>query len=389
MGGASDEGSQLDAPTASALRHAGPVAEHRAVAVLKSPHFGRHRDQHGGLPYRMDLLEAAGFEPTWTDAHLEGRAANGAPGRLIARTERLATPWAQAWLARDLRRRAEVTMAIFESEGHGVAAARRVRRALRRPAGPPLVIIACWLADLARSGTPRRRRLYRWLYGGVDRVVVFSPNQAATLTSLLGIDPSRIAVVRFGVDLDELDTITTADDGGVVAAGRDRGRDWRTLAAAATGSGWTVDLITRPSQTAGLDLPPEVTLAGVLDRRGYLERLGAASVVVVPTEIREYPTGQTVLLEAMALGKACVVTDTPAMASYVDDGRTAVLVPPHDPVALRTAVDALLADPDRRRAIGDAARADSGLHGGAEAMWAHVAEVLEDALTDSATRTAH
>ncbi|MFN8050226.1 MAG: glycosyltransferase family 4 protein [Acidimicrobiales bacterium] len=349
----------------------------RSVFVLKSQRYGSSLRP---LPYRIDLLGDAGYDVGWTDEHLSGPLTTGRLGRLAARTEALATPWRQALASRRRRRDADVTLAIFESEGHGVAAAGRLARLPFRSTRRPLVIVACWLADLARSGSPRRRKLYRWLYRGVDEVVVFSGNQADTLSSLLDIDRSKIAVVHFGVDLDELAAVPTGDSGRVVAAGRDLGRDWATLAEAARSSGWDVDLITRPAQIAGLDLPPEIHVAGVLDRAGYLEHLATAAVVVIPTEVREYPTGQTVLLEAMALGRACVVTDTPAMAEYVEHDRTVLLVPPHDPTALREAVDALLADPGRRRRLGDEAKRSANASGGAAAMWRDVAAVLDRAV---------
>lgn len=355
-------------------RHEGS-AVHRNVVVLGSQDYTAHAAAHGGeLPYRIDLLADSGIGVRWTDGHLRGALGRGRTGRWVRRSEALLTPWAQAWASRRHRRDADAVLAIFESEGHGLAA----RRLLPWGAASrtPLVIVACWLADLLRSGGRVRRAVYRRLYRRVDRVVVFSANQRATLAQLGGIDPARIEVVRFGVDLDELSAVPTTDGGAVVAAGRDLGRDWTTLAVAADGTGWTVELITRASQLAGLDLPDEVIPLGMVDRPDYLRRLAAATVVAIPTEVREYPTGQTVLLEAMALGKACVVTDTPAMREYVEDGRTGVLVAPHDPAALRAAVARLLDDPDERRRIGDAARSASAAGGGAAAMWRRIGQVV-------------
>lgn len=352
-------------------------ADPTPIVVLGSQDYSAYAAaHHGELPYRIDTLARVGFEVRWTDRHLRGPLGRGVVGRAVRRSEALLTPWAQTWTSRRARRDAAAVVAIFESEGHGLAARRLLGRG--RAADRPLIIVACWLADLLRTGGAGRRRLYGRLYRKVDRVVVFSSNQADTLARLAGIDPARVVVVRFGVDLDELVGVPTRDAGTVVAAGRDLGRDWPTLLAAAAGSGWDVELITRPSQIAGLDLPPEVRTLGTLDRAGYLEHLAAAAVVAIPTEVREYPTGQTVLLEAMALGKACVVTDTPAMREYVEDGRTGVLVAPHDPDALRRAVDRLLADPDERRRLGEQARADVTAHGGATAMWARIGSVIDD-----------
>jgi len=305
----------------------------------------------------------------WCDLDHRGRGA-----RLVSRIESVGVPFRQAWATRHQRRDAVAVVAMFESEAHGLALWRRLTGRRR----PPLVVIACWLTDLVVD-SPARRRVYRQLYRSVDAVVVFSSNQVPILVELLGLDPRRIVVVPFGIDLDELSSIDVSEVADVVAIGRDLGRDWATLAAAAAGTGWHVDLVTRPHQVASLRLPPEVQMQEPVDRNGYLALLASASVVVVPTEVRQYPTGQTVLLEAMALGKACIVTDTPAMREYVADGETAVLVPPHDPIALRAAVDELRRDPQRRHRIAQAARRAERDRGGAAAMWAQVASVIDAA----------
>lgn len=336
------------------------------VALLTSQDMSDGRRADGTLPYRLDQLRTHGLRLGWAELHTS-------PGtmRVLRRVEAALTPFAQAVAGRRVRRDAAVTIAMFESEGHGLAAWRLLRRR-----GAPLVVIACWLADLAVDGGPGRRRIYRLLYRNVDQVIVFSTNQVDTLERLLGIDRHKVLAVRFGIDLDELAEVTATDGDDVVAVGRDLGRDWATLFEAARGTGWDVQLVTRPRQVEHLDLPAEVTLHGRLERDDYLELLAGAGVVVVPTEVREYPTGQTVLLEAMAMGKACVVSDTPAMREYVEHGVTALLVPPHDPLALRGAVDRLRADPALRQALGEAARSQELAAGGSATMWAEVAAGL-------------
>ena len=334
--------------------------------VLKSTAFGPVGS--APLPYRIDLLRDDGFDLTWTDRHREGWFARPRPTRWIGRLEALTTPMLQTLLGAGQLRRAEVAIAVFESEGHGLALLRGV---LGR--GPRLVVVSCWLADLASSSSDRRRRLYRRLYRNVDLVTVFSENQVDTLTSRLGIDPERILVVPFGIDLDELASVRTSENGRVAAAGRDLGRDWSTLAAAAAGTTWPIDLVTRPKQAAGLELPDGSCVHGYVERPRYLELLAGASVIVVPTHVLQYPTGQTVLLEAMALGKACVVTDTPAMRDYVVDDETALLVPASDPPALRAAVDRLLADDELRARLGAGARRAAVERFGAAQMWHTIA----------------
>ncbi len=83
--------------------------------------------------------------------------------------------------------------------------------------------------------------------------------------------------------------------------------------------------------------------------------LGAAHLVVLPSY---YGEGlPKVLLEAAACGRAVVTTDHPGCRDAVVLGETGLLVPPRDPAALAGAIGALLADPERRRSMGQSARA--------------------------------
>ena len=60
--------------------------------------------------------------------------------------------------------------------------------------------------------------------------------------------------------------------------------------------------------------------------------------------------------EAMAMEKAVVVTDVPALREMVRDGETGRIVPSQDPQALADVIDDLLDDPRERQRLGAAAR---------------------------------
>ena len=64
-----------------------------------------------------------------------------------------------------------------------------------------------------------------------------------------------------------------------------------------------------------------------------------------------------VLIEAAASGLPIVATDVSGSRYAVHDGVSGLVVPPRDPLALANALASLLADPDRRRAMGRRARA--------------------------------
>jgi glycosyltransferase involved in cell wall biosynthesis len=101
------------------------------------------------------------------------------------------------------------------------------------------------------------------------------------------------------------------------------------------------------------DLAGHVVLTGA--RRDVPACIDAMDVVI-HASVRREPFGR-VLIEAMALGRPLIAPREGGPRVIVADGETGLLVPPRDPDALAEAIDRLLADPERRAAMGRAARA--------------------------------
>lgn len=92
--------------------------------------------------------------------------------------------------------------------------------------------------------------------------------------------------------------------------------------------------------------------------RTELRELYARSrFVIVPLEASDTDNGVTVILEAMAMGKAVICSRTRGQVDVIQDGVTGLFVPVGDPLALRKAILDLWRDPDRASAMGRAARA--------------------------------
>jgi glycosyltransferase involved in cell wall biosynthesis len=82
--------------------------------------------------------------------------------------------------------------------------------------------------------------------------------------------------------------------------------------------------------------------------------LAAADAFVLPSRREGQPLA---LLEAMAAGRPIVATAVPGVDELVEDGATALLVPPDDPAALAGALCRLRDDPSLRLSLGRAAAA--------------------------------
>jgi glycosyltransferase involved in cell wall biosynthesis len=86
------------------------------------------------------------------------------------------------------------------------------------------------------------------------------------------------------------------------------------------------------------------------------------------------------LLEAMAARRPVVATAVGGMREVVDDERTGLLVPPHDPDALGRAILGLLGDPARARRLAEAGRTWVTREFDARAMVARLERLYEERL---------
>ena len=113
----------------------------------------------------------------------------------------------------------------------------------------------------------------------------------------------------------------------------------------------------------------------MLPKTEVIQFLTHAAVFAIPS-IYE-PLG-IVNLEAMACGTAVAGSRTGGIPEVVADGETGLLVPPDDPQALAEALNALLRDPARARAMGQAGRKRAIAEFGWPAIAAQTAELYAE-----------
>lgn len=167
----------------------------------------------------------------------------------------------------------------------------------------------------------------------------------------------QVRFVPWPYTLSEAEVRLNPTDTGRVFAGGNSLRDYGPLLEAAHSIPAPVDVATNTLTEAQLTALADNVQAASVPRHVFDAMMLGASVVVVPLQARaDRSSGQTTYVNAMARGKAIVITDTPGVRDYIEDGHTGRIVPPDDPGALAAAVRELLDDPEERARIGARAR---------------------------------
>jgi glycosyltransferase involved in cell wall biosynthesis len=269
--------------------------------------------------------------------------------------------------------RARVVISTVDSCGLPLALLKRARL-LRRP----LIYISQGLSDRIGAYGPDRwlARRYRRLLLGVEQLVTLSAGARSGLAAWLGVPDERVRVLPFGTDCEFWRNTAPAEsvETRIVSVGSDAGRDYATLLAAA--GDLPVHIIT--AQRLPLDGHPSVVRSTRHAPRELRDIYSSARFVVIPLHDRSQPSGQSAALQAMACGKAVIVTRTRGWwgEAYLRDGEHCVLVPPGDADAVRRAMQRLWSDPAACRRIGANAREVVVEHFGEPRMVAALSELI-------------
>ena len=210
--------------------------------------------------------------------------------------------------------------------------------------------------------TPAKRLVFRWLKPNrrMDRILVHSPNQLVPAHEELAALIPLLRVVPYGIDTDFWSPQPVPEEEGlVVSAGREH-RDYDSLLRARP-SGARLFIADHSFHSPDArrrdpDLWPDNVERRALGRIDLRRKYAQAAVVVVPVIDTPFPFGITTVLEGMSMAKPVVVSDTDGLHGVVENGRTGIVVSPGDVNGLRSAIASLLADPQKRRQMGEQAR---------------------------------
>ena len=269
-----------------------------------------------------------------------------------------------------LRRLARGRDVLHVHSSKAAALGRVAAATLPRRARPAVVMTPHYWSWLVGG---RLEVLYRWierlLARRCDTIVAVSEREEVEGRSVLG-PHARLLLIPNGVDRAHFSPEGPSAAGDldhplIVCVGRlseQKGQDVAIRALALLSDQTSKLRLVGGESTPGhrRQLEELATSLGVADRiewRGPVDDTApeyrAADVVIAPSRWEGMSLAS---LEALSCGSAMVATDVSGSEAL---GSAALIVPPEDPDALAGAIDGLLRDPEKRRALGLEARAQS------------------------------
>ena len=226
------------------------------------------------------------------------------------------------------------------------------------------------------------RRMFQWVLSRMQAVIVLGEGEYDYLVQEGLIDPGRLHLVQFGVDVDfwtPAEQQTTEEY--VLSLGNDEGRDYGTLLDAIGTDHLRLHTVLPLPRTT---LPPNVIhtkgdwIGQSLSDVELRDLYRTSRVVVVPLKDSSQPQGQSVTLQAMACGKAVILSRTRGLWSHqlMRHMENCYLVPAGDSAALRAAIAHLSRDHHLRKQIEQAARQVVEKHFSSDLMADRIGKIL-------------
>jgi len=285
---------------------------------------------------------------------------------------------ALAWLA--FRQRHDYELIVTDAENTGIALALLLRFTR---ATVQHVTIGHRVSALKKRAFFRLAQVHR----RIDRIALHSRKQYQVAIEKLGVGPGRLALLPYQVDTEFWRPEDAPTDRLIVSAGLEH-RDYATLFKAVAGldaevvigaaSHWSRHAFDKSAP------PPSNVRIDSFDYASLRRLYARAALVVVPLNDVDNQAGVTTILEAMAMGKPVIVTQSLGQTDVVEDRRRSPRAPlrprpeslarlfaervgapvepngfyvgPGDADGLRRAISYLLAHPEERTRLGRAAR---------------------------------
>lgn len=202
-------------------------------------------------------------------------------------------------------------------------------------------------------GSKLKYLFMRFIFLSIDQAICSSKSEALYYRKIFGWKDRKVAFVPFHTDPEFLALVgeESEDEQYILTAGRTF-RDYETFLEAIRDIACKVIVVASPWNISMKKVPANVTFKYDISMEHLIELIRHAAIVVVPLEDRKISTGQSVFLQAMAMGKSVIATKTAGTVDYIDHLKNGILVPPGDSRKMQEMIRFLLYKGSQRRIIG-------------------------------------
>jgi glycosyltransferase involved in cell wall biosynthesis len=213
------------------------------------------------------------------------------------------------------------------------------------------------LWDIALTENWRlRERVLNYVVPRVDGILVLGNNQKRYIEKRWA-PKNPIFVVFHYVDATFYKPGISRHDGAILSVGDDVGRDFACLIGAIEGMSLNAVLKTRMQISINPEYGQNIkVIRARLSPEQFRDLYEQCRFVVVPLNDTLNASGVSTILEAGAMGKAVIVSDSAGIRDYVVPDETCLMVPCGDVIALRRAIQRLLDEPETCARLGANAR---------------------------------
>ncbi len=198
---------------------------------------------------------------------------------------------------------------------------------------------------------PLREHLLDFIVPRLDAIFVLGGNQKQYIERRWCTE-ALIEVVHYHADTHFFVPEAAASGGPILSVGDDEARDFECLMAAQAGLDVPIILKTKRNVAGASSSPNIAVMSQRLSAVDFRALYARSRFVVVPLRPAVHASGVNTVVEAMAMGKAVIVSDSPGIRDYAAPNETCLMVPCSDASALRAAIDHLVADPTACQRLG-------------------------------------
>jgi glycosyltransferase involved in cell wall biosynthesis len=191
-----------------------------------------------------------------------------------------------------------------------------------------------------------------------SHLICISSSQVEYAKNVLRFPETNVSFIYANIDQNFYKPIQLESEDFILSVGKEQ-RDYQTLLKAIAGTDIKLVVVASSpwsSNEVKIENRDQVSVLSNIPYEELKSLYAKARMVIVPLHDVDYAAGVTTLLEAMAMGKPVIVSNTKGLSDYILHDETGVYFTPMDDLELRDTILTLWEKPDHLSRLGRNAR---------------------------------